>query len=214
MKFKIVYLLFATLVFVSCERKLRPPDMNGRGSSGLIGNWKFVSTNGTTIATSEMNFLGDLLKIEAILKYTSSNPKGIYKISSTSIDAAGIGYDFGGTLILNSYENNRLETSDTSVLPPSTIAPVNNTNPYRTVGADSIAFTNTAPGVQLPSGGTMSSPGGCRYKIEGNRLTMFIRHTSTTTGNSGGILTTDRQIIDVVVVLEKQQINSMLLLKQ
>lgn len=204
MKFKLLYLLFASLILISCERKLRPPDMNGSGSSGLIGNWKFISTNGKTVATSEMDFLGDLLKIEAILKYTSANPKGIYKISSASIDAVGIGYDFAGTLILNSYENNRLETSDTSAFPPSTIAPVSNTNAYKTVGTDSITFTNGAPGVQLPNGGTMSTPGGCRYKIEGNRLTMFIKHTSTTTGNSGGITTTDRQIIDVVVILERQ----------
>jgi hypothetical protein len=204
MKFRFAYLLLAAVLMVSCERKLRAPDMNGSGSNGLIGNWNLVSTNGITIASSEMDFFGDLLKIEAISKYVSSNPKGYYKISSSSMDGVGIGYDFTGSVILNSYENNRLESSDTTGFPFSTVAPVNNINPYKTVGSDSLTFTNNGTGIQTPTGGTMTSPGGCRYKIEGNKLTMTIKHTSKSTGSSGGIPTSDKQIIDVVVILQKQ----------
>jgi hypothetical protein len=204
MKLKFTYLLLAAVIMISCGRKLKAPEMNGSGSTGLIGNWNLVSTSGTTTATSELDFFGDLLKIEAISKYTSSNPKGYYKITSSSMDAVGIGYDFTGTVILNSYENNILETSDTTGFPFSTIAPVNNSNPYKTVGSDSLTFTNNGPGITTPTGGTMTSPGGCRYKIEGNKLTLTIKHTSTSTGNSGGIPTSDKQIIDAVVVLQKQ----------
>jgi hypothetical protein len=204
MKFKIAYLLFAAVLLFSCERKLRPPDMNGSGVSGLIGDWKFVSTTGANIASSEMTLAGDLLKIEAILKYTSTNPKGIYKISTSSMDAVGVAYDYSGKLILNTYENNILESSDTSDMPLSPIGPVSNSTGIKTVGRDSIAFTTNPPFVQLPNGGTMTSPGGCKYKLEGNKLTMFIKHTSTTPNSSGGIPTIDKQIIDVSLVLEKQ----------
>ena len=204
MKFKLIYLLFASVLFISCERKLRPPDMNGSGPAGLIGEWKFVSTGGTTIASSEMTLAGDKLKIEAIFKYNSTNPKGIYRISSSSIDAVGVAYDYSGIVILNSYENNVLDVSDTTVLPVTPYPPISNSTGYKTVGTDSIAFTTNPPFVQLPNGGTMTSPGGCRYKIEGKKLTLLMKHNSSTTSSTGGILTTDKQNIDVTLVLEKQ----------
>ena len=204
MRYKLCILFAATIVFMSCERKLRAPDMNGTSTSGLIGEWKFIATQGTTNATSEMTLAGDRLKIEAIMNYVSNNAKGIYKINSATMDAVGVSYDYTGRIVLNSYENNILETSDTTILPVTPYGPLSNSTGYKTVGTDSITFTTNTPGVQLPNGGTMTSPGGCRYKIEGNRLTMFIKHTSTTTGSSGGILTTDRQIIDVNLVLERQ----------
>jgi hypothetical protein len=145
-----------------------------------------------------------VLLSEAILNYTSANPKGTYKITSSSINASGVAYDFSGKLILNAYENNILQSSDTTALPVSPYGPLNNTTGYKTVGTDSIAFTSNPPFVQLPNGGTMSSPGGCKYKIEGNRLTMILKHISSTTSSSGGIATTDKQIINVTLVLEKQ----------
>jgi hypothetical protein len=51
MKFKLSYLLVAAVIMVSCERKLRAPDIAGSGTAGLIGDWKFVSTGGTTIGS-------------------------------------------------------------------------------------------------------------------------------------------------------------------
>lgn len=204
MKFRIAYLLFAAALLVSCERKLRAPDVNGSSTSGLIGNWKFVSTAGTTIASSEIDLFGIKTRAENALTYTSANPKGFYQITATEIKGNGIGYDFNGTLNIKLFENNVLQSEVTNPFPTSTIAPVNNSTGYKVISADSLAFTTNPPGVQLPNGGTLSSPGGCKYKIEGKKLTMFIKYTSSTTGSSGGIPTADKQKIDVNLVLEKQ----------
>jgi hypothetical protein len=203
MKFKFAYLLFAAVLMISCERKLRPPDMVGSGTSGIIGIWKLTSTSGITGASSEIDILGDILKAETNMQYTSSNHKGYYNITSTEFNGVGIGYDFAGNLTLKVYENDVLQSEITNPV-NSTIAPVNITNSYKPIGNDSIYFTGTPPGVELPSGTTPTGAGGCKYKLEGNKLTMFTKYNTSSTSIDNGFISKNKQSVDVTVVLERQ----------
>lgn len=204
MKVKLVYLLLAAITLVSCERKLRAPDMNGSGSSGLIGRWKLVSTGGTTIASSEIDLLGDKLLAENTLIYSSSNAIGFYDITSTEFKGNGIGYDFSGRVILKVYENSVLINETPTLIPTTTIPASNPTSKYRLIGTDSIYFEGSTGSVQFQAGGTATVPSGCRYKIEGNRMTMRMKYSTSYTSTSGGITSLDKQWADVEVILERQ----------
>lgn len=205
MKFKLMSLLFFAVLVVSCERKLRPPDMNGNGPAGLLGNWKFLSTGGTTVTSSEVDLFGVLIRTDGILNYTSSNPKGFYTITSTDFNGIGIGYDFAGSLTIKSFENGVLQNEVITPFPASTIPPTNTNSTYKLIGTDSIYFQTQAPGVQLQGAGSaVSTPSGCKYKINGNQLTMFLKFSNTTTDNTGGITSINKQQGDVTVVLERQ----------
>ncbi len=178
--------------------------MNGSGSSGLIGRWKLISTGGTTIASSEIDVLGDKLLAENTLIYTSSNAIGFYDITSTEFKGNGIGYDFSGRLILKVYENGVLINETPSLIPSSTIPASNPTSKYKLVGADSIYFEGSTGAVQFQAGGTATVPAGCRYKIEGNRLTMRMKYSASYTSSNSGITSLDKQWADVEVILERQ----------
>ncbi len=192
---------------VSCERKLRPPDMvgasDGTGSTGLVGQWKFISAGGTTFTSSEIEILGDKQRTESTLTYTSSNPKGFYTITASEFQGNGIGYDFNGTVSIKFFENNILQTSIDNPFPLSTIPPSNPVSKYRLIGADSIYFEGGGPSVQNP-GGSATVPSGCKYKIEGKTLTMRMRFSTNSTSNLGGITSIDKQSADVNIVMERQ----------
>lgn len=187
--------LFAILFLFSCKK-----ESNQSTSSALVGNWKFISSGGTTSASTSFTLLGTVIKAETILNYTSSNPKGVYKISQTAFSGEGVGYDYQGNLTVKQYEDNVLQSEDTNPV-NTTIPPTNASSNYKLVGADSIYFEGNAPGTNTGASGT---PGGCKYKIEGTKLSLFMNTNTTKTSNQGGIITTDNQKALVTIVLEKQ----------
>ncbi len=188
-------MLFAILFLFSCKK-----ESNQSTSSGLVGNWKFISSAGTTTASSAFTLAGTAIKVETILNYTSSNPKGVYKISQTTFSGEAVGYDYQGNLTVKQYEDNILQSEDTNPV-NTTIPPSNISSQYKLIGTDSIYFEGNAPGTQNGASGT---PGGCKYKIEGTKLSLFMNTNTTKTSNQGGIITTDNQKALVTIVLEKQ----------
>jgi hypothetical protein len=204
MKLKLTYMLLVAVIMTSCERKLRAPDVAGSGTSGLIGKWNLVSTGGFTTASSEFDVFGDLIRLENKLTYTSSNPKGYYDITSTQLKAVNIAYDYSGTANIKVYENNVLQSDDNVPFPPTPIGPSNEAATIKIVSNDSIAFLNTSPVVVQGASGTFAAPTGCKYKIEGSKLTLFIKFSSTTTSNTGGTVSVDKISADVNLVLQKQ----------
>lgn len=200
MKHKQIFaaLLLLTMVATSCGKEgSLEGGSSSPSSSSLVGNWKFISSIGTTTASSAFTLLGDELKIETTTSFTSSNPKGIYKITATTFDGQGIGYDYTGSLTIKQYANNVLQSENTTPM-SATIPPSNFSSQYKLIGTDSIYFENNAPG------SSTGSPGGCKYKVEGNKLSLFLNTNTTTTTNQGGIITTDNQKALVTVILQKQ----------
>lgn len=204
MKFKSAYLLLTTIILVSCERKLRAPDMNGSGAAGIIGRWNLVSSGGATASSTETDLFGTAIKVESTLAYTSSNPKGFYDITSSQIKAMNIGYDYSGTLNIKFFENNVLQNEVTNPIPATPIGPSNETAAIKIVGTDSIAFLNTSPVAIQGAPGTFAAPTGCKYKLEGNKLTLLIKFASTSTNNTGGTVSVDKIAADATIVLQKQ----------
>ena len=156
-------ILFAIVFLFSCKK-----ESSESTSSALVGNWKFVSSGGTTSASTSYTLFGTAIKVETILNYTSSNPKGVYKISQTAFSGEGVGYDYQGSLTVKQYEDNTLQSEDTNPV-NATIVPTNASTNYKLIGTDSIYFEGSAPGTSTGASGT---PGGCKYKIEGTKLSL------------------------------------------
>ncbi len=165
--------------------------------SPIAGNWKLVSIAGNSSVTSAYTFGSDNIKTETFTDFTSSNPKGQYKITSNTFNAEGIGYDYTGSVTVKDYENDVLQSEDTSPT-GSTIPPTNGTSQYKLIGSDSIYFENNALGNSTPA------PGGCKYKLEGTKLSLFINSSSTATASQGGFSVTNKTATVVTVILQKQ----------
>lgn len=214
MKFpKIVAILFTIAVIVASCSKEESFSANGSGGSGsgsgsgsgagsIQGNWKLISSSGSTTASTSLNLFGTDTKIETELRFSSSNPVGMYTISSTNFTGKGIGYDYTGKLIIRTFENNVLQTEDSSDI-TTTIPPSNPDSKYKLVGADSIYFEGTPGTPSAPGTSGAVQPGGCKYKLEGKRLTMYMKTFSSQVNNSGGTVSKDTQRVNATIVLEK-----------
>ena len=205
---KIVPLLLLVAFLSSCSKEESIDSGSGNGNpssgSGIQGTWKLVSSSGTTGFSSTQDDAGNEIKMEAILKYTSQNPVGVYNITAASFKSVGIGYDYIGKLTMLSYENNVLQLEDSIDL-NTTIPPTSAETKYKLIGNDSIYFeagTLTSP--SAPGSPTTTIPAGCKYKLEGNRLTFFMKMNMPQIINQGGITVKFTQYVDVSIVLQKQ----------
>lgn len=177
---------------------------NPSSGSGIQGKWKLVSSSGTTSASSAFDVAGDEMKIETVLRYSSEKPVGVYNITASDFNGVGVGYDYNGVLIIRQYENNVLQSEDSTDV-NMTIPPSNSTSKYKLIGSDSIYFEVGGPGTPSVSGNPAApQSGGCKYKLEGTRLTLIMKMNQTQINNQSGIVTKDSQSANVAIVLEKQ----------
>jgi hypothetical protein len=193
MKFKNLTPILALIILAatSCKKE------KSEAPSPIAGNWKLVSIGGNSSVTSSYTFGSDNIKTETFTTFASSNPKGQYKITSNAFNAEGIGYDYTGSVTVKDYENDVLQSEDTAPI-NSTIPPTNGTSTYKLIGSDSIYFENNALGTST------SAPGGCKYKLEGTQLSLYINSSSTATASQGGFTVTNKTGAVVTVVLQKQ----------
>ena len=187
------FLALIILAATSCKKETSEPD-----DSPISGNWKLSSIASNSISTATLTQAGYELKFENTSTFASTTTKGIYKISSTSFTGEGIGYEYTGTTSVKQYENDVLESEVTNPLNGASPAS-NGTSQINLIGNDSIYFQN------ILFSGTANTPGGCKYKLEGDKLSLFINQSSTTTTNvGGGIISTEKSNVTMTVVLQKQ----------
>lgn len=184
-------LVVIVLAATSCKK-----EGSENSNSLLSGNWKFVSANGSTKVTNSVIFGSDVLKTEAISNFVTSNPKGTYNMTATQISGNGIGYDFTGTSTTKIYENNVLQNEVTMPM-NGTISPINTTSSYKLIGTDSLYFETKVPGT--------ANAGGCKFKLEGNKLTLLMTiNTKTLTDINGATVTADNIFNTTTIILQKQ----------
>ncbi|RXK59234.1 hypothetical protein ESA94_13920 [Lacibacter luteus] len=205
---KIVAALFAiAFVAASCskEKSFSANGSNGSGTGSIQGNWKFISTSGITSTSTVENNSGIESKAEIILRYASSNPVGVYNISGTIFKGVGVGYDYNGKLILRQLENNVVQFEDSSDI-SMPMPPSNSESKYKLIGTDSIYFeTGALSGPSAPGSTAPAVTGvGCKYKLEGNRLTFIMKTSIPQVITQNGITLKVTQSTDVNIVLEKQ----------
>ena len=204
----VTVLTLTVFLFTSCTKE-ESIDTGGVGPSGsgtgIQGTWKLISISGTTGASTVENDAGVEMKAEILLRFASQNPVGVYNITSSLFKGVGVGYDYNGMLFMREYENNVLQFEDSTDMNLN-IPPSNAETKYKLIGSDSIYFeaggivTPTAPG---STPGTTSGTG-CKYKLEGNRLTFIMKASFPQLMTQNGITLMVTQIADVSIVLEKK----------
>lgn len=192
------FLLLITLIS-SCtkEQSIDSGSRNNGGQASLQGTWKFISNNGTVNEMASFNVGSDLIKIESLSTLATKNPVGLYRITATDFNGEGVGYDLFGSMSIKTFENNVLQ-SENSIPVDENVPPTNLNSKYKLIGSDSIYFTTNSPG--SPTG----ESGGCRYKLEGKKLSLFMKTDTTMVTDQGGIITTEVQKINFTLILEKQ----------
>ena len=196
---KIAPLLLLVAFLSSCtkEESIDSGSGSGSGQAGLQGTWKFISLTGKD---STVNILRDPsleLKFEIVTDISSSNPKGLYRFSGNSIKAEGVGYDYTSTITEREFENNVFQSEQ--IIPLSgTIAPQSGISTYKLVGADSMYLD------QNMLGGTSSAPGGLKYKLEGTKLSLFVKQTHADSVIDNGVKIIEKVNTTLTVVLQKQ----------
>ncbi|NCU04186.1 MAG: hypothetical protein GXC73_09395 [Chitinophagaceae bacterium] len=179
------------LAATSCKK-----EGSENSSSLLSGNWKFVSATGSTTVTNSVTFGSDVMKTEATTSFTSSNPKGSYNMTATQITGNGIGYDFTGSSITKVYTNNVL-LNQLTVPTTGTIPPTNLSSTYKLIGTDSLYFETKVPGT--------ANAGGCKFKLEGTKLTLFMKiNTKSFTDIGGATVSADNIHVNTTIILQKQ----------
>ncbi len=198
LKITTLFLLLITLIS-SCskEKSIDTGSGSGIGQASLQGTWKFISNSGNVNESASFTVGSDLIKIESISTLATKNPVGIYRITANEFNAEGVGYDLFGSMSIKTYENNVLQ-SENNIPIDENVPPTNLNSTYKLVGADSIYFITNSP--SSPTG----ESGGCRYKLEGKKLSLFLKTDTTIVTNQGGIVTTEAQKINFTLVLEKQ----------
>lgn len=198
-------LLVAFLTSCSKEESIDSGSGNPSSGSGIQGTWKFVSISGTSGASTVENTGGVEMKAEIVLRFASQNAVGVYNITSSLFKGVGIGYDYNGTLFMREFENNVLQFEDSSDINLN-IPSSNSESKYKLIGADSIYFE--AGGIVAPTapGNTPAATTGvgCKYKLEGKRLTFTMKTSIPQLITQNGITLMVTQTADVRIVLEKQ----------
>lgn len=206
---KIAPFLLLLALLSSCSKEESIDSGSGTGNpssgSGIQGTWKLVSISGTSGASTVENTGGVEMKAEIILRFASQNAVGVYNITSSLFKGVGVGYDYNGTLFMREFANNVLQFEDSTDmnlnLPPS-----NSESKYKLIGADSIYFEAGAIAAPTAPGSTpaATTPTGCKYKLEGKRLTFTMKTSIPQLMTQNGITLMVTQTADVSIILEKQ----------
>lgn len=197
------FLLLLTL-FNSCSKE-KSTELNGNtpgGGPDIRGDWKLVSVAGVSLVRDTFNAFGSQAVILSNYRYASTSVAGSYTITSTDFISKGISYDFDGTLVYKAYEDGLLILDD-SMDVSNTIPPTNGTAPYKLQGADSLYFTSG--GIMSIQGGNNNNvtPGGCKYKLEGNKLTLTMKAEMSETVVQNGITGRRKILFDASILLQK-----------
>jgi hypothetical protein len=190
---------FICLFLISCSKEKSvdsstgTPGGPGSGSNSLLGNWKLVGINIKTKAVIEMNDAGINVKTVTFSDYDTKDNQGTMKITSNKMESTNWGYSVDDVAVGYFYENNVLVDSLEFPL-VVTIPATSSSITYKLIGADSIHYEATAT----------SAPGGSRYKIENNVLTVTSYLSTQTTGSNQGIPFTQTNSAKSISTLHRQ----------
>lgn len=190
------------IAFISSCTKEESIDTGGtgnpsNGSGTLQGTWKFVSISGKDSTVHIFRDAGTELRYEIVANLSSSNPKGSYVFSGNTITAQGVGYDYQSPTTEREYENNVFQ-SEQKIPLSGTIAPVSGSSQYKLIGTDSMYLDNNM------LGGMSSAPGGLKYKLEGSKLSLFVKEIYADSVIDNGVTVIEKINTSVTVILQKQ----------
>lgn len=204
-KMKVTNTILSALVLLVTITSCKKEKGQEAVQNALTGNWKFTSVSAITEATETYRESGINYKDVATSNYSSSAASGIYKISADMFNGENIAYTVNGSVLVKYYENNILDNSITFPFTYS-LPSTSSTAKYKLIGSDSLYFESGSIVSPAIAGGTSqpSNAGGCKFKIEGSKMTITSNASKTSTRTEFGILITTAEKANATIVLQKQ----------
>lgn len=199
-------LIIAAATLNSCSK-----EAEGTGSAeALYGEWKLTGVKnkmGLDVSTAGSSINQRILFNS---QYASTSASGLLRFSEAKAETVNIEYAFKGTTNVKVYSDGTLtpgsgvdrEVED--VMPKSS-----GSSSYTAIGTDSIFFpsggavTIKQPG--NPAGTTMPTlPSGYKYKVEGNRMTMYLNYATSQTQTAQGMTVASATSANIEMTFQKQ----------
>lgn len=207
MKLLKLFPLFSILLLLisSCSKE-KSIDSNGTtpgASADIRGDWRLISIAGSSNVKDSFDLGGTKYVGISLYSYASKTASGTYTITATDFIGKNITYTVDGKLVMDVYLDGQL-LSHIDTITPATIPPTNSSAPYTKQGTDSLYFTSG--GVIAVQGSPTSAvvPGGLKYKLEGNKLTLTMNQVTNETIIENGVSIVRKLNASANVVLQKQ----------
>lgn len=207
--------LFALVAFLftSCSKEesidtggIGTPGTGGSGSGSttdIKGTWKLISMSGSSAVKDSFDMAGLKYVGTSLYTYASTSASGTYTITATDFIGKDITYKANGRLITDIFMDGQLITHiDTTA--PIEIPLTNSASPYTKHGSDSLYFVGGGMFSMQGNGTTTVVPGGLKYKIEGNKMTLTMKQVSNETVTENGISVIRKMDVSASVILQKQ----------
>lgn len=204
---KIVPIFLLFIVLLSSCSKEESFSANGNtptsGSSDIQGIWKLISISGSSAVKDSFDMAGFKYVGTSLYSYASTSAAGTYTITATDFIGKGVTYKANGKLVMDIYMDGQL-LSHLDTITPIEVPPTDATAPYTKQGSDSLYFTGGGMFSMQGSATTTVVPGGLKYKLEGNKLTLTMKQVSNETIFENGVSIIRKLNASATVVLQKQ----------
>jgi len=193
-----LFVLAVVLTLASCQKEIHgndvtsptggpaPADTIPNTTNTEVGNWNFISLQGTLSQTAELTQAGQAIKGVSTSNFTSQNNAGTVKFDSVNMTATGITLTVNTTAKTLVYMNGSL--FDSLQTPLNQNLPAQNaTSGYKKIGTDSLYFQNGSFLDVLTGGLLPSAPTGCKLAFSGNTMKMTIVYDTVTTQDYQGV---------------------------
>lgn len=196
--YHLLFLIAFVLGLASCQKEIHSDDISNPGGGPTpgdtipnnpgteVGNWKFMSLQGTVSQTAEFTQASQSVKAISTSNFTSQNNAGTVTFDSSNMTATGVSMTINTTAKTLVYINGALLDSLQTPL-NETLPPQNATSTYKKIGADSLYFQNGGFLDVITGGMLPSAPTGCKLAFSGNTMKMTIVYDTVTTQDYQGI---------------------------
>ncbi|THU34269.1 hypothetical protein FAM09_24945 [Niastella caeni] len=187
------WLFIATVILgmASCQKEIHGDAALNPGTPAdtipgtEVGDWKFISLQGTIAQTTEVAQSGASLKGVSNTNFTSQNNAGTLTFDSATMTVNGLALSINTTAKTYVYMNGFLIDSLQAPL-THTITPQSTTAGYQKIGADSLYFQDGGLLNSLTGGILPSAPTGCKLTFEGNTMKITVAYDIVTTQDYQG----------------------------
>lgn len=158
-----VILLLFSVSIISCSKD---DDVN---PSAIEGEYKFIGM--TSDVTTDGSTVSEGMTVRSVtrLKYESENNTGTMSFKGENLNTTNVGYYAYGTIYSQSYFGSEAMGPYESEF-ELTVPPSSSKGKFKVVGTDSISFE--AGTMQINNQQLVAKPGGAKFKVEGDILTL------------------------------------------
>lgn len=190
--------------FTSCKKD---DGFDNSLAAPIYGEWKFIGLSANTLADVTISGSGLNERSVTTSSYTAINPKGTMKIDEVNIVTSDVEYAINGKMTVRDYTTSPYDEYEMPFV--TTVPKSSGTAAYQAVGADSLYIATGGvikieDGADMPATSMPAVAGGYRYKLAGNKLTLFMKGGYNQNISAQGMTVKYLANVDSQLLFEKQ----------